>query len=124
MASDPNRKFIGKHFRRYVDECDYIKMAHAKCAPMVTAMVDAARAIPDIPEKKGLIGAILEFSRATEAHIANLEFEMTNVEFEMSKLYMRNLVLEEEVKRCHAKIDLNDDINISMVKILEMKLKC
>lgn len=118
------RNVVARHYRTEIDEPDYIQMAHKKCAPFVTSMVEAIRAIPDIPEKKCLMLAAIEFSRATEKHIANLEFEMTSVEYEMSKLWERNTVLEEETKRCHAKIDITDDITLSMTKILERKLRC
>lgn len=119
-----DRKFIGKHYRTMIDELDYVQMAHDKCAPFISSLVDAVRAIPDIKEKKRLMGAVIEFSRATEIHIANLEFEMANMEFIMSKIFERNYVLEEETKRCHAKIDITDDISLSMAKLLEKKLSC
>ena len=118
------RKFIGKHYRTEVDDFDYIQSAKNRCAPFVTSLVDAVRAIPDIPQKKGLMGAAIEFSRATEKHIAALEIEMTQVEYELSKLYARNKILEEEVRRCHAKIDITDDISLSMSNILLKKLSC
>lgn len=118
------RKVVERHYRTEIDEPDYIQMAHKKCAPFVTSIVEAIRAIPDIPEKKGLMLAAIEFSRATEQHIANLEFEMTAIEYELSRMYARNKILEEEIKRCHAKIDITDDITLSMANILERKLRC
>jgi hypothetical protein len=125
MDSETKRlKVMAKHYRTEINHPDYIQMARKRCDPYVNAIVEAVRAIPDIPEKKGLMSAVIEFSRATEKHIANLEFEMTSVEYEMSKLWERNTVLEEETKRCHAKIDITDDISLSMAKLLENKLRC
>ena len=120
MASENN---IRKHFRTVKDEPDYIQSAHNKCAPYITALVDAVRALPESKEKRAVMSAAIEFSRATEAHIANLELEMTNIEYDMSKMYMRNKILEEETKRCHAKIDITDSISLSMAGILKNKLE-
>ena len=120
MANENN---IRKHFRTVKDEPDYIQAAHNKCAPYITALVDAVRALPESKEKRAVVSAAIEFSRATEAHIANLEFEMTNIEYDMSQMYMRNKILEEETKRCHAKIDITDSISLSMAGILKNKLE-
>ena len=120
MANENN---VRKHFRTVKDEPDYIQAAHNKCAPYITALVDAVRALPESKEKRSVMSAAIEFSRATEAHIANLELEMTNIEYDMSQMYMRNNVLEEETKRCHAKIDITDSISLSMVGILKNKLE-
>ena len=119
-----SKHYKGQSWRKYIERPDYIEMAHKKCAPYISQMVEAIRKIPDIPEKKGLMSSAIEFSRATERHIANLEFEMTSLEYFISKLFERNRILEEEVKRCHAKIDITDDVTLSMIKILERKLRC
>lgn len=127
MANELN-KTLSRHYRNpyertFSNDTDYLEQAKRKCAPFVTAMVEAVRKVPDIPEKKGLMSAVIEFSRATEKHIANLELEMSALEYFISQLFERNVLLEQEVKRCHAKIDTADDISLSMVAILKRKLE-
>ena len=123
-------KVIAKHYKgethrncivQYKE--DYIESAHKKCAPFITALVNAVRALPEGKEKRAVMSAAIELSRATEKHIANLEIEMSSLEYHISKLFERNCILEEETKRCHAKIDITDSISLSMAGILKNKLE-
>ena len=129
MANELN-KVIAKHYKgkthrsciaRYKE--DYIQAAHDKCAPYITALVNAVRALHEGKEKRSVMSAAIGFSRATEAHIANLELEMSNLEYQISMLFERNRMLEWEIKRCHAKIDITDSITLSMAGILKNKLE-